>query len=268
MLHLFYLKQKKIQKKKKNNIKENNNVTPNESTFFEDNFGSNSDTKQMRRDSQITNSGDSNNMKDELSTSVFGSDERNDNKNDGKNDGKIEYSDDTNDDELLPCADEVLPLLIYVIVKTNPPELISNITFIQSFRHPNHFVSEEAYSFTQFCSGVEFIKELGKTTFLNISEKEYKEKVSKAEEFYLNEVKESNKKLQETAGKLNDFIKLSNEKKLNNNIITKIESIKLKYENVENLNTITISDLSSLFEEYKVLVELKKSILKDLQDHA
>ncbi|SCM09526.1 vacuolar protein sorting-associated protein 9, putative [Plasmodium chabaudi adami] len=255
---------KKNSKKKKNNIKESNNVTTNESTFFEDNFGSNIDTKQMRRDSQITNSGDSNNMKDELSTSVFGSDER----NDSKNDGKIEYSDDTNDDELLPCADEVLPLLIYVIVKTNPPELISNITFIQSFRHPNHFVSEEAYSFTQFCSGVEFIKELGKTTFLNISEKEYKEKVSKAEEFYLNEVKESNKKLQETAGKLNDFIKLSNEKKLNNNIITKIESIKLKYENVKNFNTITISDLSSLFEEYKVLVELKKSILKDLQDHA
>ncbi|CAD2101678.1 vacuolar protein sorting-associated protein 9, putative [Plasmodium vinckei] len=264
---ILFEAKKNVKKKKKSikeNIKENNNVITNESAFFDDSFASNSDTKQMRRDSQVINSMDSNNMKDELSTSSLGLDERTDN----KNDSKIEDSDDTNDDELLPCADEVLPLLIYVIVKTNPPELISNITFIQHFRHPNHFVSEEAYSFTQFCSGVEFIKELGKTTFLNISEKEYKEKVSKAEEFYLNEVKESNKKLQETAGKLNDFIKLSNEKKLNNNIITKIESIKLKYEHVENLNTITISDLSSLFEEYKVLVELKQSILKDLQDHA
>ncbi|KEG00814.1 hypothetical protein YYE_04260 [Plasmodium vinckei vinckei] len=229
-----------------------------------DSFTSTSDTKQVGRDSQVINLMDSNNVKDELSTSSLGLDERNGSKNENRSDKKVEDS----DDELLPCADEVLPLLIYVIIKTNPPELISNITFIQNFRHPNHFVSEEAYSFTQFCSGVEFVKELGKTTFLNISEKEYKENVSKAEEFYLNEVKESNKKLQETAGKLNDFIKHSNEKKLNNNIITKIESIKLKYENVENLNTITISDLSSLFEEYKVLVELKKSILKDLQDHA
>lgn len=220
---------------------------------------------------------------DKYSTSLFGFNEKKNGssfESESWNVGKKDEDDDENedededenedeeDDELLPCADEVLPLLIYVIIKTNPPELISNIAFIQNFRHPNHFVSEEAYSFTQFCSGVEFIKELGKTTFLNISEKEYKEKVNKAEKFYLNEVKESNKKLQETAGKLNDFIKLSNEKKINNNIISKIESIKLKFENVENLNLLTISDLSSLFDEYKILVELKNTILKDLQNHA
>ncbi|CRG98924.1 vacuolar protein sorting-associated protein 9, putative [Plasmodium relictum] len=171
------------------------------------------------------------------------------------------------DDELLPCADEVLPVLIFVIIKTNPPELISNIAYIQNFRHPSHFVSEEAYSFTQFCSGIEFIKELGKTTFLNISEEEYKKKVSEAEKLYLNEVKESNKKLQEAAGKLNELIKLSNEKNLYSNIANKIESLNLNFEKTENLDSLSISNLPSFFEEYKILVKLKNDILKEVQDH-
>ncbi|ANQ06853.1 Uncharacterized protein PCOAH_00011510 [Plasmodium coatneyi] len=171
------------------------------------------------------------------------------------------------DDELLPCADEVLPVLIYVIIKTNPPELISNIAYIQSFRHPNHFVSEEAYSFTQFCSGVEFIKELGKSTFLNIPEEEYKKKVSQAEQFYLDEVKESNKKLQEAAGKLTSFIKLSNEKKLCVNVINKIEDLQLRFEGEDNFNALTVSKLADMFEEYKMLVRLKNEILRDMQEH-
>ncbi|SOV13643.1 vacuolar protein sorting-associated protein 9, putative [Plasmodium sp. gorilla clade G2] len=175
--------------------------------------------------------------------------------------------DDDDDDELLPCADEVLPLLIYVIIKTNPPEIISNIIYIQNFRHPSRFISEEAYSFTQFCSGIEFIKELGKTTFLNISDDEYKEKVANAEKSYLNEVKESNKKLQEAAGKLNDLIKLSNEKKFCNNIINKIETYKFQYEHEKSIDSLTISNLNSLFEEYKILVKLKNDILNDMQEH-
>ncbi|KJP89134.1 hypothetical protein AK88_01220 [Plasmodium fragile] len=171
------------------------------------------------------------------------------------------------DDELLPCADEVLPVIIYVIIKTNPPELISNIAYIQNFRHPNHFVSEEAYSFTQFCSGVEFIKELGKSTFLNMPEEEYKEKVSQAKQFYLDEVKESNKKLQEAAGKLTNFIKLSNEKKLCVNVINKIEAVPLRFEGEDNFNGLTVSQLADLFEEYKLLVRMKNDILRDMQEH-
>ncbi|SBS82612.1 vacuolar protein sorting-associated protein 9, putative (VPS9) [Plasmodium ovale curtisi] len=174
---------------------------------------------------------------------------------------------DGGDDDLLPCADEVLPLLIYVIIKTNPPELISNIAFIQNFRHPSHFVSEEAYSFTQFCSSVEFIKELGKTTFLNISENDYRDKVSRAEKFYLREVKESNKKLQEVAGKLNDLIKVSYEKKVYGNIINRIEKLKLNLEYVEDFNSLTVANLATLFEEYKTLVRLKNDILKEAQEH-
>ncbi|KNC36158.1 vacuolar sorting protein 9 domain-containing protein [Plasmodium falciparum RAJ116] len=182
-------------------------------------------------------------------------------------DGNVDGNVDDDDDELLPCADEVLPLLIYVIIKTNPPEIISNIIYIQNFRHPSRFISEEAYSFTQFCSGIEFIKELGKTTFLNISDDEYKEKVANAEKSYLNEVKESNKKLQEAAGKLNDLIKLSNEKKFCNNIINKIQTYKFKYEHEKSINSLTISNINSLFEEYKILVKLKNEILNDMQEH-
>ncbi|VWU53221.1 vacuolar protein sorting-associated protein 9, putative, partial [Hepatocystis sp. ex Piliocolobus tephrosceles] len=187
---------------------------------------------------------------------------------DGKDNTEDESSeDDENDDDLLPCADEVLPLLIYVIIKTNPPSLISNITFIQNFRHPNNMQSEEAYSFTQFCSAIEFIKELGKTTFLNINENEYKQKIYEAEKFYLNEVKESNKKLQEAAEKLNDLVKLSNEKKPYTNIINKIGEVKLNFEDLENINTLTIADLSLLFQEYKNLIKLKNEILAEIQNY-
>ncbi|KAL6504559.1 Vacuolar protein sorting-associated protein 9A [Orobanche gracilis] len=56
-----------------------------------------------------------------------------------------------------PGADEFLPVLIYVTVKANPPQLHSNLSYIQRFRRQTRLVSESAYFFTNMLSVESFI---------------------------------------------------------------------------------------------------------------
>jgi len=46
-------------------------------------------------------------------------------------------------------ADDFLPVLIYVVIHANPPQLASNLEYIQRFRMHSRMVSESAYFFTQ-----------------------------------------------------------------------------------------------------------------------
>ncbi|XP_011497747.1 PREDICTED: GTPase-activating protein and VPS9 domain-containing protein 1 isoform X3 [Ceratosolen solmsi marchali] len=57
----------------------------------------------------------------------------------------------------MPAADDLIPVLVYVIIKTNPPSLLSTIQYVNSF-FGNRMEGEEQYWWTQFCSAVEFIK--------------------------------------------------------------------------------------------------------------
>ncbi|OXU23185.1 hypothetical protein TSAR_004014 [Trichomalopsis sarcophagae] len=57
----------------------------------------------------------------------------------------------------IPAADDLIPVLVYVIIKTNPPSLLSTIQYVNSF-YGNRLEGEEQYWWTQFCSAVEFIK--------------------------------------------------------------------------------------------------------------
>ncbi|XP_014237256.1 receptor-mediated endocytosis protein 6 homolog isoform X1 [Trichogramma pretiosum] len=57
----------------------------------------------------------------------------------------------------IPAADDLIPVLVYVIIKTNPPSLLSTIQYVNSF-YGNRLKGEEGYWWTQFCSAVEFIK--------------------------------------------------------------------------------------------------------------
>ena len=50
-------------------------------------------------------------------------------------------------------ADDFLPVLIYVLIHANPPQLASNLEYIQRFRMHSRMVSESAYFFTQLVSG-------------------------------------------------------------------------------------------------------------------
>lgn len=57
----------------------------------------------------------------------------------------------------VPAADDFIPVLVYVIIKTNPPSLLSTIQYVDSF-YGNRLEGEEQYWWTQFCSAIEFIK--------------------------------------------------------------------------------------------------------------
>ncbi|CAA7405940.1 unnamed protein product [Spirodela intermedia] len=56
-----------------------------------------------------------------------------------------------------PGADEFLPVLIYVTIKANPPQLHSNLLYIQRYRRQSRLVSESAYFFTNILSAESFI---------------------------------------------------------------------------------------------------------------
>lgn len=55
-------------------------------------------------------------------------------------------------------ADDFLPILIYVVIHANPPQLASNLEFVQRYRMVSRMVSEAAYFFTQLYSAASFIE--------------------------------------------------------------------------------------------------------------
>ncbi|XP_045465309.1 GTPase-activating protein and VPS9 domain-containing protein 1 isoform X2 [Harmonia axyridis] len=54
-------------------------------------------------------------------------------------------------------ADDFTPVLVFVIIKSNPLNLLSTIQFVNSF-YQNQLCGEEQYWWIQFCAAVEFIK--------------------------------------------------------------------------------------------------------------
>jgi len=56
-------------------------------------------------------------------------------------------------------ADDTIPILIYVIIKANPPNLLSINQYVQDL-YSSRFTDEESYYWTMFVSGVKFSHEM------------------------------------------------------------------------------------------------------------
>jgi len=54
-----------------------------------------------------------------------------------------------------PSADDVIPVLVFVLIKANPASLLSNVQYVSSFYKME---GQEDYCWTQFTSAVEFVK--------------------------------------------------------------------------------------------------------------
>ncbi|KAG1045841.1 hypothetical protein G6F43_011217 [Rhizopus delemar] len=75
-------------------------------------------------------------------------------------------------------ADVFLPLLIYVVIRANPPRLISNVQYISRFRHPDHLRAEAGYYLTNLMGAIEFIESMDIKS-LSISKEEFDANIEK-----------------------------------------------------------------------------------------
>uniref|UniRef100_A0A1D1ZJE0 Vacuolar protein sorting-associated protein 9A n=1 Tax=Anthurium amnicola TaxID=1678845 RepID=A0A1D1ZJE0_9ARAE len=78
-----------------------------------------------------------------------------------------------------PGADEFLPVLIYVTIKANPPQLYSNLLYIQRYRRQSRLVSEAAYFFTNILSAESFIWNIDANS-LSMDETEFQKNMESA----------------------------------------------------------------------------------------
>ncbi|KAM3229628.1 hypothetical protein ACQJBY_060450 [Aegilops geniculata] len=80
-----------------------------------------------------------------------------------------------------PGADEFLPVLIYVTIKANPPQLHSNLLYIQRYRCQSRLVSEAQYFFTNLLSAESFIWNI-EAESLSMDERDFQKKMDLARE--------------------------------------------------------------------------------------
>lgn len=79
-----------------------------------------------------------------------------------------------------PGADEFLPVLIYVTIKANPPQLHSNLLYIQRYRRESRLVGEAAYFFTNMLSAEAFIMNVDGNA-LSMDETEFQKNMESAQ---------------------------------------------------------------------------------------
>jgi len=79
-----------------------------------------------------------------------------------------------------PGADEFLPVLIYIVIKASPPQLNSNLQFIQRFRLGNRLSSESAYFYTNVVSAASFIENLQPDMLTGIPPEEITQRMQEA----------------------------------------------------------------------------------------
>jgi len=82
-------------------------------------------------------------------------------------------------DRTLSGADEFLPILIYITIKANPPQLHSNLKFVQLFRRETKLVSEVEYYLTNLISAKMFIIDVNAHS-LSMEESEFQKHMESA----------------------------------------------------------------------------------------
>lgn len=85
-----------------------------------------------------------------------------------------------NANESPPGADEFLPVLIYVTIKANPPQLHSNLLYIQRYRRESRLVGEAAYFFTNMLSAEAFVTNINGES-LSMAETEFQRNMESAQ---------------------------------------------------------------------------------------
>ncbi|KAI9364561.1 hypothetical protein BD770DRAFT_357460 [Pilaira anomala] len=69
-------------------------------------------------------------------------------------------------------ADKFLPILIYVVIRSNPPRLVSNVQYIYRFRNPEQLQAESGYYLTNLMGAISFIETM-EANSLSITKEEF-----------------------------------------------------------------------------------------------
>ena len=172
-------------------------------------------------------------------------------------------------------ADDVMPIVVYAILKGNIPKLKSNINYVKLFRHHTMFDSnKEEYFTTVLDSGISFIEKLTyDTNDIKISKEEIIYVLNNKKEKELIIPKPSSKNVDE------NFLiyYLTDNNDISNNLIDKKinsdDTIELTNVVNRNLNTITESTIDkSIIKEINPIkhIDFKKLyseyFTKDLKD--
>ncbi|KAL8688630.1 MAG: hypothetical protein Q9218_005508 [Villophora microphyllina] len=73
-------------------------------------------------------------------------------------------------------ADSFVPLLIYVVLRSNPEHLVSNVQYILRFRNQEKLGGEAGYYLSSLMGAIQFIENLDRTS-LTISDEDFEKKV-------------------------------------------------------------------------------------------
>lgn len=201
-----------------------------------------------------------------------------------------------NKESLKPTgADDFLPVLIYVVLKAQPKNPMSNIEFIRDFRLPHRLRGEEDYYFTAYDSALAFLEKLD-ASHLKIDPKEFKNQYeANAKKYGVNNIKkegnEENKQEvldpnESTFKPFKDYNNLENNGEKNkfvetemtdfqqfqfNNIKKQVneikdlfgimESKKLKFPGKE-YNQLSVIEVNDLLNEYKYVMNIVGEIKK------
>ncbi|KAG7093728.1 hypothetical protein E1B28_007380 [Marasmius oreades] len=77
-------------------------------------------------------------------------------------------------------ADSFVPILIFVVLKANPENLLSNVEYINRFRNPEKLLSEAGYYLSSLMGAVAFIETMDHTSLSSITQEEFERNVEDA----------------------------------------------------------------------------------------
>lgn len=82
------------------------------------------------------------------------------------------------DTDMLPSADDVLPGVIFTVLRAQPVNLLWNLKFIEDWSPPEYLRGEAGYAFTNLFGAVQFLQELKDPSSLSISQEEFTTKIA------------------------------------------------------------------------------------------
>lgn len=68
--------------------------------------------------------------------------------------------------DVMPSADDLFPIMVYCIMSSNPPNLVSNLDFISDYLSPEQKLNREGFVLTNLMAAISFLKNIDSKALL------------------------------------------------------------------------------------------------------